>query len=791
MNRSLYYMALFLSTATGAAGQCNYLLKGMVTDSKGKPLAAAVQIRSLSKGTEAEGGRFVLDPLCKGRIVLEISLVGYIKQKKIISIPSEEITIVLMESRKELSEVEVIAHSAQEVSRESMLNSKQLEELSGKTVGESVSAISGVSTIQSGPGIFKPVIQGLFGQRIMVLNQGVRLESQSWGIDHAPELDIFPASSIAVIKDASSIKYGSEVLGGVILINSDSLPTAAGLGGSLTMIGQSNGKAGIFSGMLQGGVKGRPGFGWRINSSAKHTGDYSSPRYSLTNTGVRELNFSGSGGYHSKKGCVEILVNRFQTGLGILRGASTSNYDDLVAAMERPEPQYTGPFSYRIVPPRQEVEHHLAKVSGHLNTPWGVLRGQYSFQMDNRREYDQRMGGLSETPALHLLLNTHLTELEWEKTIHSLSLTGGLTYMNQDNHNVSGTLRIPFIPDYVQHSTGIYSVGKWALGPYQMDAGTRFDFRHYEVEGFDFKNAYFHGALSFHGVSASAGVRRAFTAQSISLHINSAWRPPNVAELYSLGTHQSALAIEYGILLDKTTNEIKPLPKDFKMERSCKAAATYTYQNDYFALELTPYANYIFNYIYARPFGITQNLRGTYPFFRYTQTDAFFAGLDGNASMAVLPFLKFSTGVSWLRASDVTNKDYLVFIPPNRYELALRYDKNRSRHQAYMEVKGVYHERQWRAPRTLTVRELREANPAEKNPLNANTSNFDFMDAPSGYWLFEAAIGYGFIRKSGKYDVRLAAYNLFNTVYRDYTNRLRYYADAVGNNIQLNIIYKF
>ncbi|PGH38944.1 MAG: hypothetical protein CRN43_12050, partial [Candidatus Nephrothrix sp. EaCA] len=617
MSRSIFYMALLISSE--AAGQCDFVLKGTVTDGRGNPLPAAVQIRALRLGAEAEDGRFLFRNLCQGKAELEITLLGFAKQKKTIVIPSEEIKIILIESERQLSEVEVIAHSPQEVSRQSMLAGKRLEELAGKTIGETVSEISGVSSVQSGPGIFKPVIHGLFGQRIAVLNQGVRLESQSWGIDHAPELDAFSASSVAVIKDASSVKYGSDVLGGVILVNSNPLPDSAGLGGSLAMIGQSNGRAGIFSGMWEGGVKNKPGFGWRINSTAKHAGDYNAPRYSLTNTGARELNFSGRAGYHSQKGCVEILLTRFQTKLGILRGASISNYDDLATAMERSVPQYTKSFSYQISPPRQEAEHHLAKISGHFNAKFGVLRGQYSFQNDNRREYDMRIGGLSETPALHLTLDTHLFEGEWEKQIKSLFLSSGIAYMNQANRNVSGTMRIPFIPDYAQNSWGIHSVGKLKLNHYQLDAGARFDFRRYEVQGFDFKNDYYQSALSFHGAGASAGARRTFRRQSISLHVHSAWRPPHVAELYSLGTHQSASAIEYGLLLDKISNEITPLPKDFRLERSYKTAASYSLLRDLFETEITLHANYIFNYIYAKPYGITQNVRGVYPYFRYAQ----------------------------------------------------------------------------------------------------------------------------------------------------------------------------
>jgi iron complex outermembrane receptor protein len=259
-----------------------------------------------------------------------------------------------------------------------------------------------------------------------------------------------------------------------------------------------------------------------------------------------------------------------------------------------------------------------------------------------------------------------------------------------------------------------------------------------------------------------------------------------VAELYSLGTHQSAAAIEYGLLLNDTTNEVMNIEDvNFKAEKALKFVATYHRQWENFSIDVSPYVNYIFNYIYLRPTGITRNVRGVYPYFRYTQTDALFLGTDITATWHAGKFFTVVPGVSLLRASDERNNDFLVFIPSNKYEVAVRYDKPTLSllRNAYIESKVKYVAKQNRAPRVVTVREIKEAQDEDTDPFNNDISNFDFMAAPDGYFLWNLAVGMSIKRSKVQYDFRIASENTLNTTYREYTNRFRYYADDLGRNI--------
>ncbi|MBA4056336.1 MAG: TonB-dependent receptor, partial [Marivirga sp.] len=357
---------------------CAISISGVVLSEEGNALAgASIEIFSLKLGTVADDqGKFVFKGLCPGNYDVIIQYVGFVSKKVAINLKGDVVRRVELEQDiTQLNEVVIRDKpaSTENAQNFSILNEKQLRETSGKALGEVLKEIPGVNAIQSGPGIFKPVIHGLHSQRILILNYGIRQEGQQWGAEHAPEIDPFVASNVVVIKDASAIKYGTDALGGVIVVNPPPLPEEEGIGGSANTVLQSNGRSGTISGLLEGGLKNHRGWGWRMQGTLKRTGDFHAPDYMLTNTGAKENNFSLAAGYHDEHKGLDIFFSRFQTELGVLKGTSVSNLDDLVNAMEREPPQYTSDFSYRIGEPRQEVSHNLLKINGHIQTSKGEV----------------------------------------------------------------------------------------------------------------------------------------------------------------------------------------------------------------------------------------------------------------------------------------------------------------------------------------------------------------------------------------------------------------------------------
>jgi iron complex outermembrane recepter protein len=794
----LLLLTLYSCTVAQSQRPCNSSLSGKIQDVNGSPLPGAAILLSpgdIGQNTDVEG-RFVFNNLCAAEYQIKIQYVGYKEIVLGLSITGARVkNFTLEETIVELNEVVIQHHDAadtEHVTNFTELDEHKLAESAGKTLGETLRNIPGVSSLQTGPGIFKPIIHGVHSQRLLILNHGIRQEGQQWGVEHAPEIDPFVASNVVVIKDASAIKYGTGALGGVIVVNPAPLPETNKIGGTLASVMQSNGRSGTISGMLEGGIKEHNGWGWRLQGTAKRSGDFETPDYVLTNTGVKELNFSAATGYHSKRFGVDAFFSHFQSEIGILRGTSIGNLDDLVDAMEREVPLYTSGFSYRIREPRQEVGHNLLKLNGHIDGKLGEWRFQYGFQNNNRREFDLRIGDLSRIPAIDLLLNTHIIDTEWE-THHSGDrvFSVGFNTMYQENRNIPGTQRIPFIPDFDNISGGVFATSKFFLNKWTIDAGVRYDYQDYSVRGFDFKNSRYDASLNFNNVSASVGItRQVADEQAVNFNVSTSWRPPHASELYSIGTHQSAAAIEYGLMLDPETNEVRDINDvKFSTEQSVKAVASYQLMKDGLQLTITPYANYILNYIYIRPQGITRSVRGVYPYFRYDHTDALFLGADADASIKIHNHLTVSSRLSLLKARSVVNDSYFLFIPSNRYSIDVRYDRPEfaGLKNAYLTSGLQYVSKQVFSPRVITVREIKEADENNTDPFHGDASIFDFAEAPDGYFLLNAATGFSIKRQKIQYDFRLSAENILSQRYRNYTNRFRYYADDLGRNISLSV----
>jgi len=798
---SLFIVGSSIITWGQLPDNCNLSLRGQVLDESGKTLpGATLFIRDLKLGVVTDmDGNFSFTDLCPKSYVLEIKFLGFEPlEKKIRLIKSDQINFQLIPENKLLQEVVVSDHHqiVNKTNTFSTLTAGELEEVKGKSLGETLQNLTGVNSIQTGPAIFKPVIHGVHSQRVLILNNGIRQEGQQWGAEHAPEIDPFIANNIVVIKDAGAIKYGTDALGGVIIITPADLPTNQKLGGEFHLIGNTNGRAGIVSGLLEGGLKNFKGWGWRVQGTGKKSGDSHAADYNLTNTGFRELNYSASAGYHEETKGMEVFYSHFNTTIGILRGSAINSTEDLANAMEIEPPQYTEDFTYAINQPRQEVKHDLFKLNAHTRKGNNLFNLQYGLQINKRQEFDLRRGSLKEIPALGYLLYTQTLDVDWEISKNeNHSRCVGINGMWQDNNKIDGTQTIPFIPNFTNYSAGLYWVEKLSTKKWDLDFGIRYDLRYARVVGFDFRNELYRSQFSFNNVSGTiGGTYKINQNSSFTTNLGSTWRPPNVAELYSLGTHQSAAAIEYGLLLDEKTNEVLNIEDvNFKTEQALKWVNTYRIQKGNLNIDLAGYINYIFNYIYLTPRGVTQNTRGVFPYFRYTQTDASFVGSDLSLQYALSNSLVIGSKVSLLRAADQTQNDYLIFIPSNRYEVSMRYEKDRigSWGNLYTEVKAKYVASQTRAPRVVPIQDIIDAYEQGLDLIGEDSENFDFAAAPAGYMLITFNAGISKTVKDSKIDFRVSVDNLTNTSYREYTNRMRYYADDLGRNVSVALKYSF
>lgn len=784
---ALVLVPVILALGFSAQAQdCNYTLSGYILDEHDQtPLEyASIFIRELGTGANADqNGFYAIDRLCAGVYSLLIRHVGCEPREEQINIEGDlKKTFVLEHHTLELHEVVVAGKSER---RELSLASSQLGEddvftSQGKSLAESLKSLSGVNSLQSGPTISKPVIHGLHSNRILVVNNGIRQEGQQWGREHAPELDPSAATQFTVVKGAASVRYGADAMGGVILVEPSALPNRQQLDGRVNLVGQSNNCQGTVSTMLQGGFDN--GIGWRLQGTVKRGGDARAAEYRLSNTGVGETNFSGAFGYNKEDKGIEIHYSRFESGIAILRSAHVGNLSDLINAIKSDVPLYVEDFTYKIDNPRQEVRHDLVKLNGRLKMgQLGEAGLQYGFQLNGRREYDRRRGSNFNVPSISLDIFTHTIDMVLDQNpTGNLMGQFGISGIFQRNQNNAGTNASFLIPDFKTWGIGGFVTEKFVREDWELEGGIRYDFRILNPLVFNASNELLTTKYHFNNITVSfGGIVDLGELFELKANISSAWRPPHISELFSNGLHHGAASIERGIFYQEAQLAENFEDAELPSEQAVKEVVTLEYKGGKLRAEASVHHNIIRNYMYLRPNGVELSIRGEFPVFQYTRTNARFMGMDGIVNYQITDHWSYTGKYSLLYAKDLSANDVLINVPSNSFRNELGYEvlDKLGMGKLYFTLEAQTVLRQGRAPQEFN--DFQNADPP--------ATIYDFKEAPKGYTLLNFRSGV----EIDNFRIGFSVENLFNISYRDYMNRFRYFADDLGSNFSIRLQYTF
>lgn len=766
-----------------AQNDCHAMLFGTVTEAEtNEPVPfAEVFIVQTGQGTITdERGRFVFTELCEGAYTVTCHHIGCSHLSKEINLVGEmNLGFVLEHESVNLTEITVqekaIVLPATQAERS--LEGRQLDATKGQTMGDLLKNLPGVTTLNTGGGIVKPVIRGMHSSRVLMLNNGVRQEGQQWGSEHAPEIDPYIADRVTVVYGANSVRYGADALGGVVVVEPRPLRQQNGLGGEVNLAGFSNGWVGVAAAMLDGNTKLKKthhtNLAYRLQGTFKRGGDLHAPDYFIENTGTKEINYSAALGMEQQRWTSEVFFSQFFTDIGIYRGSHIGNLTDLENAIERGRPTDDGSFSYDLGRPLQRVAHYLLKAKSTLKTGTaGKLTLQYARQFNRRMEFDahKRYGTLPselKEPEMMFEITTHTLDVAWEhKSWRHFTGSIGTQAITQRNTTDRGGL----IPDYNSQTAGVFWIERWRKYPFplEFEAGLRYDVRHMDIENRG--NEIIDKQLNFNNMSGTFGaIFKASEHFDIRLHWGSAWRAPNVNELFSDGVHHGSASYEKG-------------RDDLVPEQAFSTNLTFDFDNERnFAANLSLYRNVVQNFIFLEPQALpVLTIRGAFPSFAYDQTDARLTGLDWNAEWKPMPVLSLTSGASLLRAWNKKADDWLVLMPADRFRFGLGFSPKAGKnkwtddHAPFVKLGMEQVLEQTRVP-----------------------DNHDYAPAPSAYTLFNLEAGMTFPivhRQSAKVNnlnLNLTISNLLNTAYRDYLNRLRYFTDEAGRNVSVRLKYSF
>ena len=792
--RNLFFIISFFGFINFSIGQekdckidCNCKINGVIIDAQTEePIEfVSLQLKGTSKGATTNiNGYFEFTNLCDNEVDILISHIGYkpithhhdiFHQNTVVKLAPDNL---ILESI--VIEDETISDGFNSNSKAS-LSGKNLDDVKSESFGNVLASITGVSTLSTGNNVVKPIIHGLHSNRVLIINNGLRHESQDWGQEHAPEIDASLIDEIEVIKGASAVKYGPNALGGVIIVSPPEMELTSHLHGELNLGGESNGKAMDGSLLLQ---KGYGNFAWMAQGASRIQGDLNSPDYQLTNTGMRE--YSGAFGmrYHRKNIDTKVYFSHINQELGILRGSITGNIEDLADAINDEVPDFTEDFSYSINSPKQKINHTLFKSEVQYNFLSSRLDFVYGLQMNKRQEFDVRRGSNNEVPSINLELATHTLDIEWlHPIVNKWEGSIGMQWLYQDNNNIAGTNTIPFVPNYNNTRFGFFIAEKRDLNNgFIIDLGLRYDAQLASFRGRDSQNDVFKNEQNFNSVSGIIGFSKTFVnGDVLRLNAATAWRPPNIAELYSFGKHQFTndygfyrYSIENGSI--NTNAVLDDSRVNVKNELGYKLIGTYSVQRDKYQLEANPYVNLIKNYIYKTPGGISNTVRGTLPLFIYKQTNALLTGLDITFKYFHSNKWQSKFAGTYLYTKDISNDDVLFNMPANKISYEIDYSTKLREYEFSNSIDVAYTFKQNNSPRLIKPEEFVE-NP-DFNPFLTNNKIFDFTEAPDGYTLinFKSSLS----MKQWIFSLRIE--NVLNQSYRQYTNLIRYFSDEPGIN---------
>lgn len=801
--RFKFILSILITLSTlGLSAQkdsCNYSVSGKILDVETKePIPfVSVFVRGTEKGTIAsEKGDFFIDGLCSKNNTLIISCYGYCDSicehsHQHGKVPHIYLTQSVINLEKVTIKAEVNKKEGTESISQVTIQKSELKTNPTQSIASAISDQPGVSLISVGSNIELPVIHGLYGNRILVLNNGLKHGFQNWGQDHAPEIDIGSANRITIVKGAAGVRYGPEALGGAIIVDPSPLYLSEPLFAEVGSGYQTNGRG--YNTSFEVG-KGLKKWSYFFNGNYNRIGDRHAPNYNLTNTGKEE--FSGGFGarYRVEKWDLKTYYSLVDQNLAILRGSFAHSGAAIVRAFnaDQPDSVYRLPFSYDVLEPSQKTQHHLAKVelkwfySDHGNLTYRVGR-----QLNYRKGFDVRRN--SNLPIVDLTLSTVDHQLEW-KHPDWFKLNGiiGLQYFYQDNDNNPGTQTTPFIPNYNTGRYSVFVVESKRVGEDVIEAGARIDFESNNVRGRETSQDIFRDEYTFTNLTSTIGYVKNFSKiNSFRTNLGTAWRTPNMAELFSFGQH--GFRTSYGLLRYYYNNQqklkidkVSPISStDVRPEKGFKFTNELKINKDYSSHTVTIYSNYIQNFIYLRPYAVVGSFRGPQPVFIYDQADAFFMGGDYSWKLDFSKNTKGTLGLSYLWSRNISLNEALINQPPIsvNYKLVWRQNEFWEFKNSRVILKPVYRFRQIQAPRTVTPEQLING----EEVIRPKSEIFDFKSAPDAYFRLDMSWQFEFKRLEGSISIN----NILNTSYRDYLNEMRYFADAAGRNIIFNINYKF
>lgn len=606
-----------------------------------------------------------------------------------------------------------------EIARENTLNITALSrddlQRSGvQTLANALTQLPGVGRLGTGVGIAKPVVRGLYGNRVLVLLSSLKFDNQQWQDEHGLGLSDVGVGRVELIKGPAAVLYGSEAVGGVINILEERPEPGRRRQGDagLRLFANTRG-LGADVGCLGNTARGW----WRLRAGVDSHADYDE------GGGARVLN-SRFGSYVFKATLGRDRARRQQ----VFDFASSISNFGFILGDSTIQLSPDGRGSRRLSGPHHTVLLNVFSVQQTFLLENSVLRVNAGLQSNVRLE-DEGGGAIS--------LNMHLLSLpyhvQWSLPLdrrNELILSNNAAF--ERNTNYGGRI---IVPDANLAEEGVAACWRRKTAHWVLEAGAGLNDKFIqtlptrsvntpdkELRPFRRNRVTVNGLLGF-AWNPSA-------RWNLKAHAASGFRAPNLAELASDGLHEGIFRYEIG---NPRLNNEQNLQVETEVNYTGKALSA----------GLAAFVNQFFGYLYLAPTG--QDTLGFFPLYRYRQADARLWGGEAYCRLKCGGW-QWNNSLALVRGQR-TDGANLPFIPPPRWVSRL-------------EWRGAWARR---LPEVWAYAEGETA--GRQNRLAADET------LTPAYFLLHAGAGF----RRGRLTLGLVGRNLLDRRYFDHLSRFKNY----------------
>jgi iron complex outermembrane receptor protein len=529
------------------------------------------------------------------------------------------------------------------------------------SIGETLSSELGVSSTYFGPSASRPVIRGLGGDRVQVLQDGLAaLDVSSLSQDHAVTLESVVSQQIEIIKGPAALLYGSGASGGLVNVVSTRVPTtvpARTLTGAAEVRGDtaSEERTGAFS--LDGGAG---SFAFHADYFDRETDDVEIPGFAQSDALRRQLIEAGEQPDdvrgHIPNTASEAsggAIGGSYIGQSALGGLSYSRY----------ETRYGIPGEEQAF---IDMKQNRVDGKAELNLDGTIdklrLTGAYNDYTHTEFEAPGEPGTVFNQDAYELRFTAdHRFGSGWRGTT-------GLQYVDVDFEALGDEA---FVPSSRTRTTSVFAFEERHFDNWTVELGARAERQKIDVAA---------GLPDFDetAISLSAGTIWEFADEhALALNLTRTQRNPQAAELYADGPHIAAQRHEIG---DANLDQETSITVDLSLRHA----------GERIGWTLSAYYNDYTDFIYAAPTGEMQD---GLPVYVYLQGGAKFHGFEAELHVPLLDdgrrHLELRLASDYVRGK-LDNGADLPQIPPLRFGAGLHYDQDRY----HLGLQAFYHDTQ-------------------------------------------------------------------------------------------------